>query len=86
MNPSFGNWCGTMRRSYNQIQQGQAPKRNLTQDQIDRLEEVGFRWKVQKRFEERFRDLEAFKNKFGHCNVPSVSTRRIPHWGVGAVR
>ena len=67
--PSLGQWCSTMRYSYNQIQQGQTPKRNLTKDQIDRLEEIGFRWKVQKRFEQRFRDLEAFKNKFGHCNV-----------------
>ena len=69
MDPSLGNWCNTMRRYYNQIQKGQKSKGNLTQDQIARLEEIGFKWGKVK-FEQRCRDLEAFKSKFGHCNVP----------------
>jgi len=74
VNPLLGNWCSTMRCSYNQIQQGQTPKRNLTQDQIERLEEIGFKWRVTnfpKTFEQRCHDLEAFKSEFGHCNVPN---------------
>jgi len=63
-----------MRCSYNQIQQGQTPSSNLTQDRIERLlEEIGFKWKlanVAVTFEQRCRDLEAFKNEIGHCNVP----------------
>jgi len=70
VNPSFGKWCSTMRCTYNQIQQGQTPQSNLTQDQIERLEEIGFKWKLRETFEQRCRDLEAFKSEFGHCNVP----------------
>jgi hypothetical protein len=44
--PSLGNWCRTMRVAYKQIQQGQKPKSNLTQDQIERLEEIDFKWKL----------------------------------------
>ena len=32
-----------MRCYYNQIQQGKTPDGNLTQDQIERLEEIGFK-------------------------------------------
>ena len=59
-----------MRYTYNQIHQGQTPRINLTQDQIERLEQIGFTWKVQETFEQRCRDLEAFKSEFGHRNVP----------------
>jgi len=71
-NPSLGYWCGNMRCAYNKIQQGQTPRRNLTQDQIERLEEIGFKWKLTNGaeiFEQRCHDLEAFKSEFGHCNV-----------------
>jgi len=44
--PSLGRWCKNARYSYNKIQQGQIPKSNLTQDQIDRLEEIGFKWNL----------------------------------------
>ena len=33
---------GTAAITYKRIQQGLTPKRNLTQDQIERLEEIGF--------------------------------------------
>jgi hypothetical protein len=67
--PSLGSWCIRIRYTYNHIQKGQTPKRTLTQDQIERLEEIGFKWKVKDTFVQRFRDLEAFKSEFGHCNV-----------------
>ena len=60
-----------MRCAYNQIQQGQTPRKNLSKDQIARLEEIGFKWKqVHEIFEQRCHSLEAFKSKFGHWNVP----------------
>jgi len=64
VNPSFGNWCSRLRCSYNQIQQGQTPKNNFTQDQIERLEGIGFIWKITGTFEQRCHDLEAFKIEF----------------------
>ena len=71
-NPSLGHWCGTTRYAYNKVQRGQTPRRDLTQDQIERLEKIGFKWTIQDNigFEKRFCDLEAFKSEFGHCNVP----------------
>ena len=74
VNPSLGYWCGKMRCAYNQIQQGKAPKFDLTPHQIARLEEIGFKWKVERNvamslFEQRYHALEAFKSKFGRCNV-----------------
>ena len=62
-----------MRYYYNQIQQGQTPKGNVTQDQIERLEGNGFKWELANKttVEQRCRDIEAFKSEFGHCNVSS---------------
>ena len=75
--PVLGQWCTMIRYNYNLIQQGKKPRINLSQDRIDRLNEVGFEWKVkviktyrQKTFEQRCCDLEAFKSEFGHYNVP----------------
>jgi hypothetical protein len=39
-----------MRYTYNQIQQGQTPRINLTRDQIERLEQIGVTLKVQETF------------------------------------
>jgi len=39
----LGQWYGKMRSAYNKIQQGKTPERNLTQEQIKRLEEIGFK-------------------------------------------
>ena len=46
VNPSLGSWCSTMRSTYNEIQQGQIPKRNLAEVRIERLEEIGFKWEL----------------------------------------
>lgn len=67
---ALGRWCNTMRYSYNKMQQGQTSNFNFTQDHIMRLEEIGFKWKIMVTFEQRCRDLEAFKSEFGHCNAP----------------
>jgi hypothetical protein len=32
--------------AYNQIQQGKPTRYSLSQDQIERLEEIGFKWKL----------------------------------------
>jgi len=61
-----------MRHSYKHIQQGQTPHINLTQDQIERLEDIGFKWgHAVETFEQRCSGLKAFKSEFGHCNVPN---------------
>jgi len=66
-----------MRNAYKKIQKGMKANHNLTQDRIERLEEIGFRWQgvdYDEAFEKRCLELIAFKEKFGHCNVPRTYT------------
>ena len=73
-NPSLGQWCIDMNTGYRKMQKGSTPNSNLSQDRIERLEEIGFQWQViidyDKTFEKRCRELIAFKEEFGHCDVP----------------
>jgi len=72
-NPSLGAWCNTMRTAYKKIQSGMETSYNISQDRVEILEGIGFRWTalgVNEVFENRCQELVAFKDKFGHCNVP----------------
>ena len=52
------------------------PNIKISDEQIQRLNNAGFKWSLQalpkKRFvfDKRFNDLIAFKAKYGHCKVP----------------
>ena len=70
---ALGQWCNAMRVSYKKKQEGKTPRRTLSQDQIARLEALGFEWvRNTTVFEKRLAELAAFKAKHGHCNVPST--------------
>ena len=43
-NPSLRNWCNIMRNAYSKKQKGNKIRSNLSQDRIERLEEIGFEW------------------------------------------
>jgi len=63
-NRRLASWVARMRT---------AKKHNLlTQAQIRQLDRIGFTWSFDHRhaWEQRFNELEAFKKKHGHCNVP----------------
>jgi hypothetical protein len=67
---SLGQWCGDVRRSYKAIKEGGTPRNyKLSKADMKRLENAGFEWNHYKKFDERFKDLMAFKAEFGHCNV-----------------
>jgi hypothetical protein len=71
-NASLGLWCNTVRRSYKKIQNNQKPITKLSDEQIQRLSDAGFKWSLRKvgsGFDKRFNDLMAFKAKYGHCDV-----------------
>ena len=70
-NPSLGAWCNNMRTAYKKIQKkGMKSNRNLSQDRIKRLDDIGFQWERNLTFEKRYRELVAFKEEFENCNVP----------------
>jgi hypothetical protein len=43
-NASLGQWCSEMRASYKKIQNNQKPKMKLSDEQIQRLNDAGFKW------------------------------------------
>lgn len=43
-NPPLGLWCSHMRTLFKRIQKGMKAEQSLSQDRIDRLEEIGFVW------------------------------------------
>ena len=58
------------------MQNNQKPRTKLSDEQIQRLSDAGFKWCRQnkylasmKTFDERFNDLMSFKAKYGHCDV-----------------
>jgi hypothetical protein len=48
---------------------------SLHKDRFERLSEIGFPWGLQEepRWEQKYSELAAYKQQYGHCNVPS-------HW------
>ena len=82
---SLGNWCNQMRMSYKAIKEGRSTDRKLSKANIQRLENAGFEWNVSKKvpFDERLKDLMAFKAEFGHCNVPATRSRKNKHLSLG---
>ena len=86
-NTALGQWCSNMRNAYKKIQKGTKTNSNLSQDRIGRLEEIGFQWYVlrtdlDEAFEQHCRELIAFKEEFGHCNVPRsyAGNPSLGHW------
>ena len=72
---SLGQWCSQLRLSYKKIQNHQKPKIKLSDEQIQRLNDAGFKWSLRKvgsGFDDHFNDLMAFKAKYGHCNVSTL--------------
>ncbi|GAG78697.1 unnamed protein product, partial [marine sediment metagenome] len=71
----LGKWCAAVRGAYKKMQNNQKTYIKLSDEQIQRLNDAGFKWCLQKKvrvgsvFDKRFNDLMAFKAKNGHCNV-----------------
>jgi hypothetical protein len=60
-NYHLGRWVGAQRRE----------RRKLSEDQIRRLDELGFDWDlVSANWEKYFRYLEMYRERSGHCRVP----------------
>ena len=68
---SLGKWCYSIRYRRRLMEEGNPTSKDLSKDQIERLNALGFQWKIRTKttFEERIEELKAFKAKFGHYNV-----------------
>ena len=84
---SLGNWCSNIRQSYKKIKQGGGASYKLSDADMQRLERMGFDFvRVQEKisFDDRVKDLQAFKEEHGHCNVPkSKSDKNTKYQSLG---
>jgi hypothetical protein len=82
---SLGIWCSNMRMAYKAIKEGSSTDHKLSKAYMKRLENAGFEWNRSKKvpFDERLKDLMAFKAEFGHCNVPQTRSRNNKHLSLG---
>jgi hypothetical protein len=83
---SLGRWCRDMRMSYKSIKEGGIPlSYKLSKADMKRLENAGFELNLCKKFnfDERFKDLMAFKAEFGHCNVPQTPSSNNKYRSLG---
>jgi hypothetical protein len=54
----------------------------LTEDRIQRLNDLGFVWSLRDDWDKHYEELKQFKNQHGHCNVPAryATNRRLGIW------
>jgi hypothetical protein len=70
------DWVNSQRRSI-----------SISEERIDKWNDLGFEWVLQKRtpWGERFEELKAFQKEHGHCRVPPSTgkesdTHKLYHW------
>jgi hypothetical protein len=80
---SLGLWCVNIRNAFKAIKKGRQPNYILSRADMKRLENAGFQWSLYNTFDERLKDLIAFKSEYGHCNVPSTRSRKNKHGSLG---
>jgi len=73
--PPRGDWKHLYQWLYNKKRRKHRPyigSPQLTQEQIDQLDELGIDWNHESLiWDEKYEELKAFKEKFGHTRVPS---------------
>jgi hypothetical protein len=79
---SLASWCNSVKQSYKNIKQGgRSPSYKLSDANIQCLERMGFEWSLRVgkgiSFDRRIKDLQAFKEERGHCNVSHSKSEKI---------
>ena len=82
-NPALGAFVNRQRTEYRKLQQG--IQSSLTQDRINSLNELDFKWTMRVSrtpWETRLEELIKFKEQHGHCNVPSTypTNQPLAYW------
>jgi len=72
---SLAQWC-VRQRYYKKFEYLRLPV-----ERINKLNSIGFCWSISdKMFENKFRQLKSFYNKFGHCNVTPKQNKVLFKW------
>ncbi|EOD22031.1 helicase domain protein, partial [Emiliania huxleyi CCMP1516] len=67
--PQLATWVDNQRTAKRNFDQGD--ERSITQPRFERLTGIGFEWdRAADLWEQRFGELQAYKARFGNCNVP----------------
>ncbi len=68
---SLRNWCVRIRCALDRIRNNKFSGVKLSEDQIQRLDKIGFDWSKRSHtlFEERFEELATFHAQFGHSDI-----------------
>ena len=68
----LGTFCRNVRSMYKYLSDpSKAHLSFLDEDRIERLESIGFVWNSHEaNWSRRYKELESFHKRFGHCNVP----------------
>lgn len=71
-NKQLGRWVDKQRTYYRQKKEGK--KSSMTDERIEKLEALDFQWKIRDSdhvpWEERMKQLKAYRDLHGDCNVP----------------
>ena len=69
-NPQLGTWVRTQRYQYRLYKEGK--KSSMTEERLNKLNEIGFEWilVVLTEWNDRYEELKAYRSKYGDCNVP----------------
>ena len=80
---SLVHWCNDVNKSRRKIIMNQKPLIQLSDHDIKRLTDMGFKW-FSKRvsFKSRFEDLAAFKAEHGHCMAPKQGVGKYKSLGL----
>mmetsp|Transcript_10170 Transcript_10170/g.21758 ORF Transcript_10170/g.21758 Transcript_10170/m.21758 type:complete len:1030 (+) Transcript_10170:109-3198(+) len=78
-NQALGAFVNRQRTEYRKMQQGLQSR--LTEERIQDLDNLGFKWAIRVSrtpWERRLKELKEFKAEYGHCNVPSTYPKNQP--------
>ena len=85
-NRPLAKWVSHQRTHHRYVRQGKPS--NLTPERIRQLTDLGFAWKVSNvepvGWEERIGQLQVYKDKHGHCNVPQYCKEEGIHPTLGS--
>ncbi|KAG7358387.1 helicase domain protein [Nitzschia inconspicua] len=85
LNPSQLDWLRRQRNDYlDYYQWNYTPSCKLTSEQLDALNELDSSWwktARERQWDVQFQALQEYRDKHGHCNVPSMyENRKLANW------